>query len=100
MADTDAQAVEILVVAQRWNDIPQAVVAAVSAALFETCAARWDVQLIVGDKNLLRRNFEKPGHGSHRHTAAIHEIGGNEQPHVVAGQGKPSGQTVKPGLRL
>ena len=100
MTDADAQTVKILIVAKRRDDIPQSVVAPVTATPLKACAARWDVQLIVGNENVLWLDLEKPCHCSDRSAAAIHESGGNEYAQVVTGQGKPTGQAVKSGFHL
>ena len=49
VADTQAQAREVLVVAEGGDDIAQAIVAAVAAALLKACDAGGEIQFVVGD---------------------------------------------------
>ena len=83
VANADPQAGKVPAVAEGWNDIPQAVVAAMPTAALEAGCAWGQVELIVGDQNLLGWNAEKARHGGNRLAAAIHEGGGNEQAQIV-----------------
>ena len=100
MTDADAQTVKILIVAKRGDNIPQSIVPPVSATLLKARAARWDVQLIVGNQNVLWLDLEKPSHCRDRSAAAIHESGGYEYAQVMTGQGKSPGQAIKSGFHL
>jgi hypothetical protein len=95
MAYAHAQAVKVSVIAQRWNDIPQAIVATVAAALLKSGAAGWDIQFIVSHKNLLRLNLKETGHCRNSLATAIHKCCGNQQPQVVTGKRNTSGQSKK-----
>ncbi len=93
MVYADPQAVKILVVAQRRNDVSQAVMAPVSAALFEPCSAGRNVQLIVGDEYFLGSNFVEASDGGNSLAGAVHKGGGNNQAKVVASVVDAAGQT-------
>jgi hypothetical protein len=53
VADADAQPVERAVVAERGDDVAQAVVAAVTAVELEAHLAGRKIQLVVGNQQLL-----------------------------------------------
>jgi hypothetical protein len=72
----------------------------VTAALLKSCAAGWNVQLIMGNQNVFWLDLEKPCHCRDCSTAAIHKCGGNEYAKVVTGQGKSPGQAIKSGFLL
>src|SRR5690554_1583715 len=95
MANAQAQAIELLVVAQGLDGIAQAVVAAVATTVLETGGAGGQVQLVVGDQNGLGRNLEKLRHGADRLTTAVHKGGGNQQAQVLPVQGDAGGQAVE-----
>ena len=64
MSDAEAQAPEGL--ADVRDDVAQAIVAAVAAALFQAHAADRQVQFIVGNQNFLRRDFVEIAQLAHR----------------------------------
>src|SRR5690348_1950191 len=83
MADAETQAVE-LAVTQVGHDVAQAVLAAVAAVELHSRGASREVQVVMRDQALLRRNLVVAQRGSDRDAALVHEGGGLEQPHRLA----------------
>ncbi len=86
MADADAQAVEVRVIAELVLDVFQAVVAAVAAAELDFCHAGRQIQLVVRHQDLVGFDAVEIGHRQHRFAAQVHEGGRHQQAHVVARQ--------------
>jgi len=84
MADTQAQAMKAVLIAELGDDVAQPVVPAMTAALLELGDAGGHVEFIVGDQDGLGRNSEKAGQCRHRLTAAVHVGGGDEQADIFA----------------
>lgn len=70
---------EVILVAELGDDVAQAVVPAVAAALFELGDAGWHVEFVVGHQDLFRLELEEIGQGRHGLAAAVHVGGGDEQ---------------------
>ena len=79
MADAQTQAPEIRNGKVRLN-VLQTVVPAVTAALFETDAARLQIEFVMYDEDLIRENLVETGQRNHRLAGAVHEGCRLEQP--------------------
>ena len=82
MADAQAQAVEVGCAQPRLN-VFEAVVAAVAAADFEAGLAAGDVQLVVGDEDLVGADFVKLRQRGDGLAGKVHKGVGLEQPDVA-----------------
>ncbi|MNS78273.1 hypothetical protein D3C72_1118770 [compost metagenome] len=91
MADADAQAIEIRVIAKFVLNILQPVVATVAAAQFDLGNAGGNIQLVMRHQDFVRLDAVEIGHCQYRFAAEIHKGGRHQQPHVVAGQVQPGG---------
>ncbi|OQV66812.1 hypothetical protein AK51_01500 [Serratia nematodiphila DZ0503SBS1] len=91
MADADAQAVEVRVVAELVLDVLQAVVATVAAAELDFGHAGRQIQLVVRHQDLAGFDAVEVGHRQHRFAAQVHEGGRHQQAHVVARQVQTGG---------
>ena len=78
MANAQAQAVEIILIAELRDDVAQPVMPAVPAALFELGDAGRQVEFVVGDQYGLRGNPEEVRQRGNCLAAAIHK-GGRDQ---------------------
>ena len=72
-----SQPIEVLVVTQRRHDIPQTIVATMTATPLETRGACRNVQLIVRNQDFLGCDLVEICHRRHGLAAAVHESGGN-----------------------
>jgi len=79
VADAEPQAMEVILVAELGDDVAQAVVPAVAAALFELGDAGWHVEFVVGHQDFFGFDLEEIGQGRHGLAAAVHVGGGDEQ---------------------
>ena len=77
MADAESQPPEIL--ADVRNGVAQSVVAAVTAALLQAHAAHRQIEFVVRDEDVLRRDLVEFAELSDRQTAAIHVGRGLQQ---------------------
>ncbi len=75
---------EIVVVAHLGNDVLEAVMAAVPAALLEFGDAGGQVQLIVGHQHGFRLDLVEAGQRSHRLAGEVHVGVRDEQAHILA----------------
>ena len=73
MPHTDAQPVEISLVSECADDVADAIVTAVTTAMFETCDAHLEIDLVVGYQHILRLDLIEIAHGSYRLAAVVHE---------------------------
>src|SRR5690554_7939294 len=92
MANADAQAMETVLVAQAGNDVTQAVMPAVSAALLEFAGAGRNIQFVMGDKYFFRPDAKKICQCTDRLATAIHESGRDQQADVLALVAELAGQ--------
>src|SRR5262245_8764459 len=99
MPDTDAQAREARVVAERTHDIRDAVVRIRLTAELESHGSGYEVELIVSDQHLGRRNFVELRNRAHRLTRQIHEGARNQQTQVVTGDRAAADSPFELGLR-
>ncbi len=76
MSHADAQTVEIPVAAQGIDDIPHAVMATMTAALFETGDAHLEIDLVIGHQHIGRVDLVEITDRRNRLAATIHEGGG------------------------
>lgn len=79
-----SQPEEIIVVAHSGNDVLEAVMAAVAAALLEFGDAGGQVQLIVGHQHGFRLDLVEAGERGHRLAGEVHVGVRDEQPHILA----------------
>ena len=71
-----------------------------ATAFLETRAARRDVQLVVGNENLLRLDLVEPCYRRDRLAAAIHKGCRDQQAQVMPGYGGATGHAVELGIGL
>ena len=86
MVDAEAQAVKIFA-AKRGDDVAQAVVAAVTAAVFQFDRAFRQIEFVVNDEDFFRGEVVEFGECAHRTTTGIHEGQRFEQMHGLVGEG-------------
>ena len=98
VADTDAQAGEILVVTQFADDVSQPVVSAVTATLFEFGHPWRQIELIVGNQYTFRWDFEKVGKGCNGLAADIHKCGGYQESDIMPADSGASAEGIVFGI--
>ena len=86
MGDAKAKARKVPVVAETADDIAQAVVAPVPAALLEAGDTDGQVEVVVRDENVLRRDLVETRQCGHGLAAVVHEGIGLEEPDVLPRQ--------------
>src|SRR5690554_3488291 len=79
MADAQAQAVKIVLVAEPGNDVLEAVMTTMTATLLDFAGAWRQVQLVVHHQNFITGNAEKIGQGRNCLTTKIHVGTWNQQ---------------------
>ncbi|MOA13771.1 hypothetical protein D3C78_1338340 [compost metagenome] len=100
MADADAQAIEIRVIAKFVLNILQPVVPTVAATQFDFCNTRRNIQLVVRDQNFVRLNTVEIGHRQYGFATEVHKGGRHQQAHVITGQIQAGGVAVEFALFL
>ncbi|MNH27141.1 hypothetical protein D3C79_872370 [compost metagenome] len=83
MTDPEAQPEEVIVVAHPGDDVFQAIVAAVTAALLELGDAGGQIQFVVGHQYLFGDYLVEAGQGRHRLAGEVHVGVRDEQPHIL-----------------
>src|SRR5690554_7328663 len=79
MADAQAQAMKSVVVAQLGNGVAKSVVPTVTTAFLAANHAGGQVELVMGDQDLLGGDAIEAGQRGNRLTAAVHVGGGDKQ---------------------
>jgi len=83
VANAKPQAVKGILIAELRDDVAQAVVPAVSAALFELGDAGRQVQFVVGHQDFFRRDAEESSQCRDGLAATVHVGGGNQQTNIL-----------------
>src|SRR5690606_38612958 len=95
VANAEPQAAEIATVTQGADDVPEAVVAAVTTTDFQAGDARSQVEFVMGHQDFPRGNGKKIGHRRHGLAAAVHISGGDQQTQLVTIDADLAGQAMK-----
>jgi hypothetical protein len=95
VANSKPQAVKGILIAELRDDVAQAVMPAMPAALFELGDAWRQVEFVVSDQYRFRWNAVKTGKRRYGLTTSVHERGGNQQTNILTLMRKATGQAKK-----